>query len=275
MLSPTTPTNNATLNLSAPFPNGAQNTSGHNKSVTNSKTLDITQNVGATRNSQSTPGSKTPIHNESNVGPPPKLGFVPRNMFPKNSSNTYDTSLEVSVRYRAAIEGDTPSQNQVHETQYTPQTSPLHNYHPSSSMTPNNYGTSQAAHLSPQVPFTPPTKSTGLQNHTHPLSSAPALLEATPVLYNPASTFNAGVLAHSTLHDGSNTIELAEAHNYEDNCSTPYAYNGSLDQRRKDSNSDVIHYDHRSETLSGGVFDEGAWQGSEFDQLRSEPSLLV
>ncbi len=276
MLSPshtTTPTNNAALNLSSPFPNGAQNRTEYNNSLTsNSGTLD-TQNTSGTTN---TADSTTPI--QSNVGPPPKLGFVPRNMFPKNSPNAYDRSLDVSVRYQA-IEGDTSSQKQACESQTMPHTSPLHNYYPSSSTTPNNYGTTHGT-LSPQAPFTTATKSTGLENHTHLLSSAPALLEASPVLYNSASTLNAGVLTHSTINDGRNTIELAEAHNHEDNCSTPlYAYNGSLEasknRRRTGSNSDVIHYDNRSETVSGGVFDEGAWQGSEFDQLRSEPSLLV
>ncbi len=222
-------------------------------------------------NTVNTPQSTTPAnghHSQSQVGPPPMLGFVPRNLFAKNSSSSCQkTSLShqstndniatsnYQVENRSSIEG-TPN---LHA-------SPLHNYQSN----PMSHDVSHDQYEN-GVQFRTPLRRNKLESPAHQTSVFSSSNDVN--MQNlPISTANNELTSSFTF---SPSLDSSSTNSSTFSRTRSWTMEATKDKKKTDYKRNTIHYDHRNGTLSGSVFDEGVWPGSEFDQLRSEPSLLT
>ncbi len=282
MSPPTTPTNDTITSSTQHTLSAHPHSQAHNNSII-AGVNNPPQSHHSTANLTKWTSASLTNGSPSILGPPPpKLGFIPRNLFAKNSPNSYQNA---SLDYTAAS-GDTPSQDYevgVESLPYPPHTSPLHNYR-SGPATHSHCDEATACTLPHQTAqFHTPLRQSKLDNSTHTTGSMVTSTSA-------PNAFRMQHIATSrTNSTEQSTKEQSDHYGLSPLSSNPYpATNSPLrthswtteaeKDKKRSSNSQcsTIHYDHRSETLSGGVFDEGALSaGSEFDQLRSEPSLLA
>ena len=306
---PHTPSSH-TITPSTPIYGGSNLTSPTNTSSSNAPTVTNAHSpvqfiAGANRTEGA--GMRSP-----KVGPPPKMGFVPRNSSYVQSSpvhsalksNDFIRQSPVpsyqSPSHSARFNSPHPSLNggsAVHPTNDHALTLSTLHYMPTSNdahTTPSPHTlTLSTPHYMPMAPNRSQQNTTATrQNHSSTtsdtLTNVP-LNSQSPYHQNHPGTVKSGAYdftRHRSSTVGSST-ECMEPPSCRSRSNTSACGESSFGRSLKtralsEGGTDAVHYDHRNGTLSGGVFDKvepvsshESLTGMEFDHLRSEPSLIA